>query len=337
MAGGILTEAASWRWVMFVNVPIGIVVWALGRLVIAETPQRHGQFDLLGAVTCTVGVGSIVFGLVEAGTKGWAVPITLVPLVAGVAVVAGFLRHEGRAEEPILPPSLLANRTRASANAARALLFAGFYGVFYFLSQFLQDVKGYSPLAAGVAFLPMPMSVFFSSQLTSRVLLQRLEGKTVMIGGALVSTAGLLLATRIEPSTSYFVVLVSLLLVGFGSGSSLVPMISASLADVEHGMAGAASGLVNVAQQLGAAIGLAVLVTVFEALPGGGQLHPGAESNVGVAHAVDTVIGVAVLFAVAAIVCIVFGIRRVPAPGSIAEVPDEVGDESMLLLSEAEV
>ena len=112
VAGGILTQLASWRWVMFVNVPIGVVVWAMGRLVIVETPQRRGQFDLLGAVTCTVGVGSIVFGLVQAGTKGWGVPITLVPLLGGAAVVGGFLWHEGRAEEPILPLSLLANRTR---------------------------------------------------------------------------------------------------------------------------------------------------------------------------------------------------------------------------------
>ncbi len=337
VAGGILTQLASWRWVMFVNVPIGVVVWAMGRLVIVETPQRRGQFDLLGAVTCTVGVGSIVFGLVQAGTKGWGVPITLVPLLGGAAVVGGFLWHEGRAEEPILPLSLLANRTRASANGARALLFAAFYGVFYFLGQFLQDVKGYSPLEAGVAFLPMPISVFLASQLTSRVFLPRLEGRTVMILGALTSTAGLVLATRIEPHSSYFVVLVSLVLVGFGSGSSFVPMISASLADVEHKMAGAASGLVNVAQQLGAAVGLAVLVTVFEALPGGGQLQPGAGTNPSVVHAVHAVIGAAVLLAVAGIVCIVFGIRRTPSAGPIAEVPDEVGDESMFLLSEAEI
>jgi EmrB/QacA subfamily drug resistance transporter len=337
VAGGILVEVASWRWVMFVNVPIGIAVWALGRLVIAETPQRRGQFDLIGAVTCTVGVTAIVYGLVEAGTRGWANAVTLVPLLAGVAIVIGFVWHENRAEEPILPPILLANRTRASANAARALLFASFYGVFYFLSQFLQDVKGYSPLAAGVAFLPMPVSVFVSSQLTSRVLLQRLEAKTVMIAGALISMVGLIMATRIEAHTSYLYVLVSLLLVGFGSGSSLVPMISASLANVEHSMAGAASGIVNVAQQLGAAIGLAVLVTVFEALPGGNKLQPGAGASVSVTHAVDAVIGVAVLFAVAAMACIVFGIERSPRPGPASETSDEVLEESMLLLSEAEI
>ena len=336
VAGGILTQLASWRWVMFVNVPIGVAVWALGRLVIVETPQRRGQFDLLGAVTCTAGVGAIVFGLVQAGTYGWAVPITLIPLISGVVVVAWFLWHEGHAEEPILPPSLLANRTRASANAARALLFAGFYGVFYFLSQFLQDVKGYSPLEAGVAFLPMPLSVFVSSQITSRILLQRLQGKTVMIAGAVVSTVGLLLATRIGPHTPYVEVFVALVLVGFGSGSSLVPLISASLADVKPAVAGAASGLVNVSQQLGAAVGLAVLITVFEALPGGRQLRPGAGSSTTVTTAVHTVIGVAILFAVAALAIIVFGIRRTSLAGSTSEQSEEI-EESMLLLSEAEI
>src|ERR1700722_18257905 len=146
IAGGLLTQLVSWRWVMFVNVPIGIAVFLVGRLVLAETESRHGHFDLFGALSYTVGIGAIVFGLVEAGQDGWASPVTVISFVVGAALVGSFLWHESRASEPILPLRLLASRTRSAANAARGLLYAGFYGLFYFLAQFLQDVHGYSPL-----------------------------------------------------------------------------------------------------------------------------------------------------------------------------------------------
>src|SRR6516165_8186359 len=197
VAGGLLTQLVSWRWVMFVNVPIGAAVWVVGRLVLAETERRHGHFDLAGALGCTVGVSGIVLGLVQAGAHGWTDPVTVAALVGGVAVLAAFLRHEARAAEPILPLSLLAGRTRNSANAGRALLYAGFYGLFYFLGQFLQDVQGFSPLVTGLAFLPIPASVFLSSQFTSRVLMVRLPQKAVMVLGAAVATVGLALAAGI--------------------------------------------------------------------------------------------------------------------------------------------
>ncbi len=311
VAGGLLTELVSWRWVMFVNVPIGIAVWCMGRLVLPETETRHGHFDLLGALTCTVGVASVVFGLVEAGAKGWSDPLPLTALVVGAAVLGVFLRHEGRATEPILPLDLLASRTRSSANAARGLLYAGFYGVFYFMAQFLQDVQGYSPLRAGLAFLPMPIAVFASSQLTTRVLVRRLPEKAVMLMGTSLATVGLLLATRIGVHTTYPQIVLSLLLIGAGSGGTLVVLTSASLADVEPEIAGAASGLVNVSQQIGAAVGLAVLVTVFDALSGGRQLAPGTGPSASVVlHSLDMVFAVAALFAMAAFVTVLAGVRR---------------------------
>jgi EmrB/QacA subfamily drug resistance transporter len=309
VAGGLLTEWLSWRWVMFVNVPIGVAVWMLGRRVLAETGRRQGHFDLLGALTCTVGVGAIVFGLVEAGAVGWADPRSFVALVTGAAVLAVFLWHEGRAAEPILPLRLLAHRTRNSANGARALLYAGFYGLFYFMGQFLQDVQGYSPLQAGLAFVPMPVSVFLASQLTSRVLMRRLPEKVVMMAGTLTAAAGLLLATQVGAATTYPQIVLSLVLIGAGSGTTFVALTSASLADVEPAVAGAASGLVNVSQQLGAAIGLAVLVTVFNALAGPASLVPGASAD-GVVHALHTVFGVAALFALGALATVIAGVRR---------------------------
>jgi EmrB/QacA subfamily drug resistance transporter len=309
VAGGLLTEWVSWRWVMFVNVPIGAAVYMLGRRVLPETGSRPGHFDLLGALTCTLGVGAIVFGLVEAGTVGWADPRSFVGLVAGAAILAVFLWHEGRAAEPILPLRLLAHRTRNSANGARALLYAGFYGLFYFMGQFLQDVQGYSPLRAGLAFVPMPVSVFLSSQLASRVLMRRLPEKVVMMAGTLIAAAGLLLATQVNAATTYSQIVVSLVLIGAGSGLTFVALTSASLAEVEPSIAGAASGLVNVSQQLGAAVGLAVLVTVFNALAGPASLVPGASAD-GVVHSLDTVFAVAALFAFAAFATVLAGVRR---------------------------
>ena len=151
VAGGLLTELVSWRWVMFVNVPIGLAVWLWVASSLARPSVKHGHFDLVGALTCTIGVTGVVLGLVEAGSKGWTSPVSLVALVGGVVVLAYFLHHESRVEEPILPLRLLAHATRNSANVARALLYAGFYGLFYFMAQFLQDVQGYSPLRAGAS------------------------------------------------------------------------------------------------------------------------------------------------------------------------------------------
>jgi EmrB/QacA subfamily drug resistance transporter len=320
VAGGLLTQLVSWRWVMFVNVPIGLAVWLTGRAVLVESERQHGHFDLVGALTCTVGVSGMVLGLVEAGSKGWSSPLTLTGIVGGLSVFAFFLHHESRVEEPILPLSLLAHVTRNSANASRALLYAGFYGLFYFLAQFLQDVQGYSPLRAGLAFVPMPASVFLASQLTSRVLLRRLNQKTVMVVGTSVAVVGLLLATRVGAATTYAQIVVSLVLIGAGSGMTLVALTSASLADVRPDIAGAASGLVNVSQQLGAAVGLAVLVTVFNSLAGRAQLVPGSTTAASV-HALDGVFAVAGLFAVGALLIVVFGVRRTETAAEAATVP----------------
>jgi EmrB/QacA subfamily drug resistance transporter len=333
--GGLLTQLVSWRWVMFVNVPIGIAVWFTGRVVLAETERRNGHFDLLGAVSCTIGVSGVVLGLVEAGAKGWTSLLTLVPLIGGVVVFAFFLHHETRVAEPIMPLRLLAHATRNSANAARALLYAGFYGLFYFMAQFLQDVQGYSPLGAGLAFVPMPVSVFLASQLTSRVLLRRLPEKVVMMMGSTVAIVGLALATQIGAHTTYPQIVVSLVLIGAGFGATLVALTSASLADVEPEIAGAASGLVNVSQQLGAAIGIAVLVTVFNSVAGHAQLVPGATTSAAV-HALRDVFVVTGIFALGGLATIVFGVDRsaraeVPAAGAtLAEAETDGEDESTL-------
>ena len=333
IAGGLLTEWVSWRWVMFVNVPIGLAILARGRGVLAETERRHGRFDLAGALTSTVGMGAIVLGLVEAGTDGWTGGLTLGSFAVGLVLLGLFVRTERRAEEPILPLRLLANATRTTANVARGLLYAGMYGMFFFLGLFLQDVQHYSSLQTGLAFLPIPAAVFLASQLTSRVLIRRLPQKTVMLLGIGLASLGLLLVTRLQLDTSYLGLVGSLVLLGMGVGISFVSLTSASLAHVQPGDAGAASGLVNVSQQIGAATGLAVLVTIFASATDHAQIG-GAAQSADPAALVDglrTVFGVALAFTVAAL-GLVAAMVRTPRPSRAVEDDVSVDDEALALV-----
>ncbi len=343
VAGGLLTDLVSWRWVMFVNVPIGVVVWLIGRVVIAETERRQGHFDLGGALSSTLGMTGIVLGLVEAGSLGWTRPVTLVPLLAGAGLLGLFLHIETSAEEPILPLRLLAHGVRSTANLSRGLVYAGMYGMFFFLSQFLQDVQRYSPLLAGVAFLPMPASVFLASQLTSRVLVRRLPQRVVMMSGMTVSAIGLVVAAAtLQVHTPYAGILPALILVGAGSGVSFVSLTSASLHEVEPADAGAASGLINVSQQLGAALGLAVLVTVFGVVTGhvqlGGHLPATAAAVARVQSAVmgglHDVFGLGLIFTLSALVLVAVIVRRALAPaGAVAT--EDAGEEVPVLAESA--
>jgi len=328
VAGGLLTEWASWRWVMFVNVPIGLLVLLVGGAVLTETERRRGRFDLTGAITSTAGATSVVFGLVEAGSHGWGAPITLGSLAAGLALLGLFVRIEKTAPEPILPLQILTHRTRASANAARGLGYAGMYGMIFFLTQFLQDIQGHSSLVTGIGFLPTPTAVFLSSQLTSKVLVNRLPAKVLMIIGLTCSALGLLLATQLHSATPYPQVLASLLLIGTGMGISFVSLTTAGLAGVAPSDAGAASGLINVMQQLGAALGLAVLVTVFDTVtPSAGSAGLSRAAGAGVAartalvHGFDLTMAAGAGFAVAALAIVAFFVRR-PVRPEVVEAAD---------------
>jgi EmrB/QacA subfamily drug resistance transporter len=322
VAGGMLTEWASWRGVMFVNVPIGLAVLAVGSVVLSETPGRRGRFDLAGALASTAGMTGVVLGLVQAGTSGWSAPVTVVSLVSGVALLALFVHIESRAEEPILPLRILASRTRAAANAARGLGYAGMYGMVFFLTQFLQEIQHHSALVTGLGFLPTPIAVFLSSQFTSRVLAGRVPAKTLMLSGSALSAVGLLFATRLHASTTYQQTLVTLVLIGAGMGMSFVSLTTAGLSGVAREDAGAASGLINVSQQLGAALGLSVLVTVFESLtPGtfGGGLAGGVVRQGQLVHGLDLTFVAAAALALAALTIVALFIRTPDQPDALPE------------------
>jgi MFS family permease len=191
-------------------------------------------------------------------------------------------------------------------------MYAGMYGMFFFTGQFMQDVLGYSPLRAGVAFLPVPISVFLSSQLVSKVLVDRIAPKVLMLSGLALGVVSLLLTTQLHAGTTYPQILLDLVLLGLGSGTSLVSLTTASLADVDPADSGAASGLVNVLQQVGAALGLAVLVTVLSAVNGHSQLSSSVADVHTLVHGLDVTFGVAAGFAALAFLAVAVFVR-VPA------------------------
>jgi predicted MFS family arabinose efflux permease len=263
LAGGMLTQWFSWRWVLFVNVPIGIAVLVGARISLPETARLRGRFDIAGALTSTLGMGAIVYGFIRAASAGWGNLVTIAAFVAGVVLLSAFVLVESRAHDPIVPLRLFASQNRVTSYIARLLMVAGMYGMFFFLSQFLQNELGYSPLRSGLAFLPLTAALFVASQLSSRYLVEALSPKLVMMGGLLLSTGGLIWLTQLSETSAYLGVFGPLLLFGIGNGFAFVPLTGTSLSGVAPTDAGAASGLVNVMQQVGASLGLAVLVAVF--------------------------------------------------------------------------
>jgi EmrB/QacA subfamily drug resistance transporter len=263
VAGGMLVQWASWRWVFFVNVPIGAVLLVLARRDLPETDRRAGKIDLPGALTSTIGMAGLVYGFVRAASDGWSDAGTLAAFVVGIVLLTTFVLVETRAEMPITPLRLFASRDRSFSYVARLALIGGMFGMFFFLTQFEQNVLGYSALQSGLAFLPLTAALFIASQLSARTLMAKVGGKALMIGGISTSTVGVLLLTQLSQGSGYGLILASLLLFGAGNGLAFVPLTMSALAGVDPKDAGAASGLVNVMQQVGGALGLSILVTIF--------------------------------------------------------------------------
>jgi EmrB/QacA subfamily drug resistance transporter len=315
--GGLITEWASWRWVLFINVPIGILVVLIAPRFIGETARQPGQFDVAGALTSVTGVASLVYAFIRAASAGWSDSLTLGALATAGIALALFLFIETRARQPVTPLRLFADRSRSGSYLARLFLVAGMFGMFFFLTQFLQDILGFSPLRAGMAFLPMTVVVFAVSRLSAR-LLGRFAPGPLSVAGTLPVLAGMAWLSRISPGTGYLPgVLGPMLLFGFGIGIAFVPLTTAALAGVRPEDAGAASGMVNVTQQVGGALGLAILVTVFGTAYRAAQArHLGAGVSrlarahgalvSGMAHA----FAVSTIFDVCAVLVILAGLTR---------------------------
>jgi len=263
--GGILTSWVSWRAGLFINVPLGLaLIWAAPRYL-PETPRNAGRFDLGGALSSTLGMTSLVYGFVRAADAGWTDGITLSSFVIGGILLALFVVNERRAAQPITPLRLFKSRERAGALAARVLFVGAIYSAFFFVTQYLQGVKGFGPLEAGLAFLPMTLVVFSMTFAVPR-LVQRFGTTRLLTAGLVTAAIGMAWLSRIGPDTPYITgVALPLLLLGIGAGTSFTTLTSAGVAGVAPEDAGAASGLVNVAHQLGGSLGVGILVTVFSA------------------------------------------------------------------------
>lgn len=333
IAGGVLTQLVSWRWVLFVNVPIGVVVVALARIVIQETPRNRGPFDLLGALTSTIGMASLVYGFVRAATGGWGDAETLTAFAIGVVLLTTFVFTERRAASPITPLRLFTDRNRASSYIARLFLVAGMMGMFFFLTQFLQNILGYSPIRTGLAFLPITILLFAASQASSKVLIERFGAQRLMIIGITLSSLGLLWLTQLSASSSYPSLLGPLALFGTGNGLAFVPLTTASLAGVAPEDAGAASGLVNVMQQVGGSLGLAILVTVFGEASRHFLAHaPAGLGRVALANqayvaGADRVFEVSTGFVLATLILVIFAIRAEVTPAHHPTMEEELLDD----------
>jgi EmrB/QacA subfamily drug resistance transporter len=261
IVGGLITSIASWRWALFINVPIGLVIIALVPLVVAETARRPGRFDLIGALTSTLGMTALVYGFVRASESGWDDGITVVSFIAAVVLLVAFVVAESRTAQPIMPLRLWASRVRASAFVSMILVPAAMFGAFFFLTQFLQAQLHFTPLAAGLGMLPLPVMIVVVVRYVPR-LQQRFGQLPVIVTGlSLVAVADLWL-TMLTPGTGYFAGLFGpTLLLGLGVGMSFVPLSLAVLDGVGPDDSGAASGAMQALQQAGGAVGLAVLVS----------------------------------------------------------------------------
>ncbi|MFF3215026.1 MFS transporter [Streptomyces sp. NPDC002886] len=263
LAGGMLTEWLDWRWVFFVNVPIGLLIALLTPLYISESERHPGRFDIAGALTSTVGMTSLVYGFIRASQDGWRDGVTIGAFVLAVILLAAFVLVESRAADPIIPLRMFAERNRTGAYVIMLSLAAAMFGMFFFIVQFVQNVLDFSPIRSGIGFLPITVAIVTAAGLSQR-LLPRFGPKPFMVLGSALTGIGLTWLTFIEPDSSYASgVLGPMLLFGFGMGLNFVTLTLTAVSGVAPQEAGAASGLLNASQQVGGSLGLSILVTVF--------------------------------------------------------------------------
>jgi predicted MFS family arabinose efflux permease len=260
VVGGVLASWISWRAGFFLNVPIGIaMLLAALRFLEREAPAERGRFDVLGALFATLGMTAIVFGVLNAAEAGWGSLITIGSLAVGAVLLGGLVYNEARAEQPIMPLRLFADRQRVGAYLTRFLYLGAMIGFFFFTTQYMQDVLGFSPLEAGFAFLPMSAVNFAVAVLVTRII-GRVGATPTLASGVALTLAGMAWLSRIEVGSSYLTaVAMPMVLIGIGQGLAFAPMTSAGLSGVTGSDAGASSGLINTFHQLGSAVGLSVL------------------------------------------------------------------------------
>ncbi|KIE26169.1 Puromycin resistance protein pur8 [Streptomyces sp. MUSC 125] len=263
--GGFLTEYLDWRWTFFVNVPFAIVAAAGAYFVIRE-PQggrNRSPLDIPGVVLSTLGLVALVYGFTRAESDGWGDAVTVAMFVASAVLLFAFVVVESRMRAPLLPLRVVRNRSRGGIYLSLGLAIIGMFGLFLFLTYYLQVVKGYLPVKTGFAFLPMVVGMITGSTQIGARLMTRVRARLLMGPGFLVAGLGMLLLTQLQIDSSYAALLLpAMLLLGLGMGSAFMPAMSLATQGVQPKDAGVASAMVNTSQQVGGAIGTALLNTI---------------------------------------------------------------------------
>jgi len=325
LLGGILTQELSWRWILFINIPIGIVTYVAARALLPES-RAEGErqpLDVLGAVLVTSGLTALVFGVVRTTSVGWASWQTLTALVAAAGLIAWFVLHEGLvAKAPLVRLSLFKRRSIWTANLVMLLLAGALFSMWFFVSLYLQLVRGYSPLETGFAFVPQTLAIMVGAQVSSRLVL-RLGARPLLVIGGGLSAVGLLLFSGLGVHTSYWSgFFAPSVLVTLGLGISFTPIAYSATAGVARNEAGLASGLVNTSRQIGGAVGLAVLATVATT-----TTHDAAR---GTAQLVALTDGYTLAFRIGAAIALGAGLAAllVPAKSALQEISSAPGPVS---------
>ncbi len=267
IAGGLLTTYASWRWVLFVNVPIGIVVALMAPRAFGETERHRRRFDLPGAITSTLGLAALVYGLSNAatspnGVSHWGDTKVVVSLAASVVLLVSFVLIEARSKHALMPLRIWGNRDRAGANVIMLCVGTAMFGMFFFLTLFVQTVWGYSALKTGVAYLPMVGMIMLMAGVSAQ-LVTRIGARPLLLAGSAITAGGMFWLSRISEHSTYAGGLLGPMMVtAAGLGMLFMPLTLVALSKVEDRDAGLASSLLNTGQQVGGAIGLALLGTV---------------------------------------------------------------------------
>ena len=263
LLGGILTDALSWEWIFFVNVPVGVAAFLIAPFLLEESRDAEVKsFDLPGAVLVTGGLSTLVYAVTQAGQEGWLAGETLVSFGISAALLAGFVGWELRHPDPLMRFGILRISTVSGANVAGFIMGTAMFSMFLMLTLYMQQVLGYSPMRTGVAYLAVAGTAIVWSGVAAQ-LVTRIGVKPVMLIGMTTLTGGLLFFTQVSAGGSYASdLLPGFLLIGVGIGFSFVPISIAALAGVEPAEAGLASGLINTSQQIGGAIGIAALSTI---------------------------------------------------------------------------
>ena len=261
LLGGLLTDLASWRWIFFVNVPIGALVLFLAPRALHESAVTPGRLDVPGALTATAGMLSLVYGVSNSAEHSWTSTGTVLPLALAALALGAFMLIETRSAKPLMPLHIFANRNRSGAYAMMWCIGTAVFSMFFFLTQYLQNVKEWNPLRTGVGFLPMAVGIVIAATIVSR-LVGRVGIRIPLLIGPTLIVIGLAWLTRLNVTSGYLDLVGPLILIALGLGSSFVPITLTAVAGVDRSETGLASALLSTTQQVGGALGLAVLATI---------------------------------------------------------------------------